>query len=273
MTLIRLTLSATLLYTSLASPLSAATVDGATLHWSSTGHGKSTVIFVHGWTCDARLWSEQVPVIARRYRVVTLDLPGHGQSGIPKDSKFSMDLFARAVEAVRRAAKADRAVLVGHSMGALVIREYARRYPSRVVGLVLVDGVVTVGTLPPQPGPMNGPEGMKIRESIVRSMFTPTTPPVVQRRVLEMMLAPAAATANGAMLAIYDASSWRDHVMTMPVLGIYADKSRLEDFEYSRKIFPAFEYVEISGTGHFLMMEKPEEFNRLLLAFLSRVRF
>jgi pimeloyl-ACP methyl ester carboxylesterase len=129
----------------LARFASAATVDGIDIHWTSAGSGSQTVIFVHGWTCDETSWQGQVPVISQKYRVITLDLPGHGKSGSPKDGKFSMALFARAVEAVRNEAKIDRAVLVGHSMGTPVIRQYALMYPERVAALVLVDGLVQVG--------------------------------------------------------------------------------------------------------------------------------
>src|SRR5690349_18059253 len=106
------------------APLSAASVDGLKLHSASAGTGNA-IIFVHGWTCDSTSWAAQVPEFAKKYRVLTLDLPGHGQSAGPADGKFSVGLFARAVEAVRAEAGVDRVVLVGHSMGAPVIREYA----------------------------------------------------------------------------------------------------------------------------------------------------
>src|ERR1700676_4150149 len=125
-------------------PISAATVDGANVHWSSRGSARQAVILVHGWTCDETSWDAQVPVLSRQYRVITLDLPGHGKSDPPKDGKFSMTVFARAVEAVRSEAKLDKAVLVGHSMGTPVIREYARMYPRHVVALVPVEGLLQI---------------------------------------------------------------------------------------------------------------------------------
>src|SRR4030081_3348290 len=85
---------------------SGATVDGLKIHSSSNGRGSKTIILVHGWTCDDTSWAEQVP-LAKTFRVVTLDLPGHGRSDSPRDGKFSMDLFARAIEAVRSESKAD----------------------------------------------------------------------------------------------------------------------------------------------------------------------
>lgn len=279
----RLSLCVWLLSGLVALPASAsagATVDGLKLHSSSAGHGSKAIILVHGWTCDDTSWTEQVPALAKTFRVVTLDLPGHGRSDAPRDGKFSMDLFARAVEAVRRESKADKVVLVGHSMGTPVIRQYARLYPEHVAGLVLVDGLVFMpaasarGAAPPlQPSQLAGPEGLKARENMIRGMFTPATPPALQQHVLKMMLAAPEATASGAMLATFDASNWKDDVITVPVLGIYAEKSQLGNAEYSRKIFPAFEYVEIPGTGHFVMMEKPDEFNALLTTFLNKINY
>ena len=60
---------------SLAAPLSAATVDGLSIHSSTSGTGNATVIFIHGWTCDSSSWTSQVPAFAKKYRVVTVDLP------------------------------------------------------------------------------------------------------------------------------------------------------------------------------------------------------
>src|SRR5688572_11591500 len=127
-----------------AAPAAAASVGDLEIHSTVEGTGPKTVIFVHGWTCDESSWSGQVPAFDDDYRVVTLDLPGHGKSEAPAPGGFSMDLFAKAVEAVRQEVGADKVVLVGHSMGAAVIREYALDYPAHVAGLVAVDGPLDV---------------------------------------------------------------------------------------------------------------------------------
>src|SRR5689334_1295691 len=108
----RLLFAFALLGALLVQTAAAATVDGIPIHSSSGGAGNRTIIFIHGWTCDSTSWDAQVPAFSKDYRVITLDLPGHGKSGSPKDGKFSMDLFARAVEAVRAEAGADKVVLV-----------------------------------------------------------------------------------------------------------------------------------------------------------------
>ena len=225
-----------------ASPALAADVDGAKVHWTSKGSGPA-VIFVHGWTCDESSWQGQVPAFSTQYRVITLDLPGHGKSDLPKNGMFSMQLFARAVEAVRAEAKVDRAVFVGHSMGA------ASSFT---------------------PPPMIGTEGLKARENMVRGMFGPATTPELQQHILKMMLGTKEAAAAGAMTATWDQSWVKNDPITVPVLGVYAARP-LASREAITRIFPKVEYHEIPGSAHFLMMEKPDEFNQLLSAFLRKV--
>jgi len=66
------------LFLSFALALPAATIDGSKIHSTTAGRGSKTVILIHGYTCDETSWSEQVPALAKEYRVVTVDLPGHG---------------------------------------------------------------------------------------------------------------------------------------------------------------------------------------------------
>ena len=258
------------------APLSAATVDGLTINYKSVGTGP-TIVFVHGWTCDLSSWDQQVPAFSKKYRVVTLDLPGHGKSPLPKDGKLSMDLFARAVEAVRVENKADRMVLVGHSMGGPVIRQYAHLYPAHVAGLVAVDGPLDMRGFPPPnfsaPPPLAGAEGLKTRETMIRGMFVPSTSPAIQDHVLKMMLGAPEATAAGAMAAMFDPSiRWADPIKA-PSLQVVAGTGQVPDVQKIREVLPAFEASQVAGTGHFLMLEKPAEFNQRLTAFLDRIKF
>ena len=252
----------------------AASVDGAEIHWTLTGSGGQTVMFVHGWTCDETAWSAQVPAVSGKYRVITLNLPGHGRSGSPASGKFSMPLFAGAVEAVRSEAGVDRAVLVGHSMGVPVIREYALMFPERVAALVLVDGgVFTPDQEPPftELPVFTGAAGLQTRENLIRGMFITATPAAVQDRVLKMMLSAPEATATGAFNALFDRTQWRSDQVSLPVLGIYAEQSRSANPDLLKTVFPELEFHVLPGTAHFLMMEKPDDFNKLLTDFLKTV--
>jgi pimeloyl-ACP methyl ester carboxylesterase len=261
-----------------ASTLHAASVDGLAIHSTSAGAGPKTIIFVHGWTCDLSSWAAQVPEFSKKYRVISIDLPGHGASEAPKDGKFSMTLFARAVEAVRAEAGADKVVLVGHSMGAPVILQYALLYPTHTAGIVAADGPLDMrqfaralnGQKPPV---LSGPDGRKARETMIHGMFTAQTPPTLQQQILAMMLKTPEATANGAMAAIFTPDVRADATTSVPALEILAGTGQPADVEQARKSLPNFEQTQIAGTGHFVMMGKPAEFNRLLTTFLDKIRF
>jgi len=258
-----------------AATLAAASVDGIAIHSTVTGAGPKTVILVHGWTCDETTWTEQVPALTANYRVVTLDLPGHGKSGAPKDGKLSMDLFARAIEAVRIEVKADRVTLAGHSMGTPVVVQYARLYPEHTAALVFVDGLMTmnVGRAMPDRNQWLGEDGRKNRQKMVQGMFTAATTPELRAKIQAMMLGAPDATAAGAMEAMFDPAIWKKDTISLPILGLYAEKSSARNDAYVKDHFPHMEYHEVPGTGHFLMLEKPGEFNRLLLEFLGNVPF
>ncbi len=258
--------------------LSAASVDGFNIHSTVTGAGSKTVILVHGYTCDETTWTKQVPALAKQYRVVTLDLPGHGKSDSPKDGKFSMDLFARAVEAVRAEVKVDRVVLVGHSMGTPVILRYAYLYPQRIIALVFAEGLMPIppaqaAAMTNQGAMMAGPNGRTVREAMIHSFFVAGTSPEVQTKVLNMMLAAPEATAVGAMNASREPAGQTTDIHMVPILAIYAGPSHIASRADVLLHFPNAEYTEISGTGHFLMLENPDEFNRILLAFLAKQKF
>jgi pimeloyl-ACP methyl ester carboxylesterase len=253
----------------------AATVDGIDIHSVAAGSGP-TIVFVHGWTCDTSSWREQMPAFDDNYRVIALDLPGHGQSGSPADGQFSMELFARAVEAVRAEAGAEKIVLVGHSMGAPVIRRYALDFPEHVAGLVAVDGSLDVRGFAGRAG---GPAAVAfsvtpaLRENMIRGMFVPETSPDLQQHILDMMLGAPEATASGAMAAMFGQRVEAGEVIEAPSLAVVAGTAQLPNVESMREIVPNFEAAQVPGTGHFLMMEKPDEFNRLLAGFLEKIDF
>src|SRR4030095_3475687 len=118
-----------------------ATLDGAKIHYVNYGQGSGALVLIHGWTQSIDAWRDQIPDLAKRNRVIAIDLPVHGKSDKPK-VKYSMDYLASAVEAVMRDAKVKRAVLVGHSMGTPVARQFYRKYPDKTLAIVIVDGAL-----------------------------------------------------------------------------------------------------------------------------------
>lgn len=260
----------------LATLLAADSADfqGRKLHYTLRGEGPRTLVLIHGWTCDGSFWSANVANLAKRYRVLTLDLPGHGRSG--DCATCSMEEFSAAVFAVMDAAKVRRGVLVGHSMGGAVMLACARRAPERVEAIVAVDAAfpdaTSVAVFKDSALRFAGPEGTKAREAMIRAMFTPATPKAVQEQVLKGMLGAPEATAVGAMRGMFTPGFWKDDIVRIPFLEIAAGNSSWLTLEGLQKRFPGAQLKRIEGTGHFLMMEQPEAFNRILLDWLGSQR-
>lgn len=113
-------------------------LDGAKIVYIDEGRGDALVL-VHGWIGSGILWDLMVPELARDFRVVAPDLPGHGDSGIPDGFSFDLQGFFRFLEEMREAHDLPRFTLVGHSIGGNIALNYAARYPSWVSALVLID--------------------------------------------------------------------------------------------------------------------------------------
>ena len=94
--------------------------DGTPISYEVFGAGEPTLVFVHGWSCDARYWRAQVPYFSKKHRVVVLDLAGHGHSGMSR-TKYTMRAFGEDVRAVTESTGSHSVILIGHSMGGSVI--------------------------------------------------------------------------------------------------------------------------------------------------------
>jgi pimeloyl-ACP methyl ester carboxylesterase len=253
-----------------------AKLDGHSVHYESHGKGAEALVFVHGWTCNSNFWSRQVPAFANRTRVIAVDLPGHGKSDKPKID-YTMDLFARAVDVVLKDAGVERAVLVGHSMGTPVIREFYRKYPGKTLALVIVDGPLRAfgdkKTMEPLLAPLRGPDYKEQAGKIIEMMFFgQNTTAELRNEIKNSMLETPQSVALSAMDGMIDETIWKQDKINVPVLAIMA-KSPLypaDNEQFYRSIAPNMDYQSWDGVGHFLMMEKPKEFNDALVAFLTK---
>ncbi|MGH9364334.1 MAG: alpha/beta fold hydrolase [Thermoanaerobaculia bacterium] len=257
-----------------SAPLSFAVQDGRRVAYKVAGRGEPALVFVHGWACDMTSFRFQVPVFAKTHRVIAIDLPGHGASDKP-EIVYSMDLFARAIDAVLKDAGVARAVLVGHSLGTPVVRQFYRLMPGKTVALVAVDGALKPYTLDPAAverflAPFAGPGVREAQTRMVDSMFTPPDADLAAS-VKTVALATPPFVVVSAGRAMFDPAIWREDPIAVPLLVVLA-QSPFWNSEYEafvRKLAPGVRYELLHGVGHFLMLQKPDEFNKLLAAFLA----
>lgn len=270
-----------------------AKLDGARVHYVNYGKGETALVLIHGWTQSIDAWRDQIPEFAKHYRVIAIDLPGHGKSDKPEKQQsgvggqepakaktaaglYSMDHFARAVDAVMSDAKVKRAVLVGHSMGTPVARQFYRNFPKKFVGTVVVDGSLrpfgNKEMMDQLIGNLRGPKYRETIDQMFGMMFGGRLVAETQQRI-------KASTANtpqyvlvSAFEGMADPAIWGEDKIDLPVLAIMAKNPFFPpNVEASfREIAPKMEFHMWDDVGHFLMMEKPKEFNEAVLAWLDK---
>jgi pimeloyl-ACP methyl ester carboxylesterase len=252
-----------------------AKLDGRRVHYESHGTGREAIVLIHGWTCDLGFWRGQIADLSKRARVIAIDLPGHGQSDKPEIA-YTMDLFARAVDAVMVDAGVERAVLVGHSMGTPVERQFYRKYPKKTLGLVIVDGPLRpFGDKKMMDGfiaPLRGPDYKQTAAQFIDSMMGPAASASLREQIKTSMLSTPQSVAVSAMEGMADESIWGQDKIEVPVLAVMAKSPfwPADNEQFFRSIAPNLDYQMWEGVGHFLMMEKPKAFNDAVLAFLDR---
>ncbi len=245
--------------------------DGLKIHAESWGDRNPVIVFVHGWSCDGTYWRDQVKDLAADYRVVTLDLAGHGQSQAGR-AAYTMAAFGQDVAAVLNAWDLDNVILVGHSMGGAVITEAALAVPDRILGLIGVDNFQKVDM---KLGARQIEGFTSTFESDfvtytgqwVRSMFPAGADSVLVQEIADDM---AAAPPEVALSALAELLGWyggqapaRLVELQAPLMCINSDKQPTDEAAMLA-IVPRYQVRYMAGRGHFLFREDPATFNKLL---------
>lgn len=233
---------------------------------------RSALVLVHCWTCNVEFWKDSYNAFPN-YRVIAMDLPGHGESDKPK-IEYSMEYFAKSVDAVMKRAGVRKAVFAGHSMGTPVIRRYYEMYPEKTLGLILVDG-----SLLPF-GPRE--EVDKFFEPLFKDYkagaptfidgMLPTDKADLSSFIRASMLATPDYVGSSAMKLMLDDAYAMHGKIDVPVLAVMAPSEYWpKDLEQQYKsIAPKMDFQMWIGVSHFLHMEEPKGFNEQVILFLTK---
>ena len=246
--------------------------DAQRIAYSVYGSGDMTLVFVHGWSCDSRYWQRQLSSFEKKYKVIAIDLAGHGNSSLGRGD-YTINAFAEDVQSVLNNEKVNNAILIGHSMGGAVIASAATLMPDRVKGIIGIDTLQNVGERIPRevldsmvkPFEANFDHAMK--EFVAESLLESTDENLKRWITEDMSAAPRSVAINafGHYLSQYvtgeSSTIFKD--VNVPVVSI---NSRLwpTNPEENNKHIKNYRLVYIENTGHFPMLESPEEFNSLL---------
>jgi len=246
------------------------------VHYKSLGEGKTAVVFIHGWCCDHSVWRAQAAAFDGKVRMLFVDLPGYGKSDKPKID-YTMDVFARGVDAVLADAGVERAVLAGHSMGTPVVRQFYRLFPKKTQALIFVDGALRPFSKDPAQTEkfmsMFKEETFKeTAPKFLGSMLTAKTPAAVREQIERLVANTSPQVAISSMRGMLDPKLWKDDPVKVPALALMAKSPFWTDEykEFAKKVVPELDYREFDGVGHFLFMEQPREINAALAEFLKK---
>jgi pimeloyl-ACP methyl ester carboxylesterase len=244
------------------------------LFYEDTGSGEPPLLFVHGWTCNHTHWAAQVAHFSPRHRVITVDLRGHGQSDAP-EQEYTHEGFANDLAWICAELGVERPVVIGHSMGGVVTLVTCALHPELARAGVLVDSPFpplagSGDRLAPAIVAMSQPDYVDFARGFIEGMFSPFDDPDRKREIMDGMLA----TQHHVMLGAMRANATTDTVAManacrQPMLAISAGYMAFHDMSRIRTEFPNFRGAQTFGSGHFNMVEVPEQVNAMIERFLA----
>ena len=268
-----------------------AEVDGVKLHYLTSGHGPA-VILLHGYTQTSRMWRPIIPLLAEKFTVIAPDLPGIGDSEIPKDG-LDMKMAAIRIHALAKSLGVQKARVVGHDIGLMVAYAYAAQFPVETEKLVVMDaflpGVAGWENVYNNPGiwhfRFNGPTPEALVRGRERTYFehfwnnfaadkNHSLPEADRVAYAAAYARPGRMRAGWAYFVSFqqaakDFAELSKTKLTMPVLAIGGEKANGTLLGEQMKIVATdAQMVVLKDCGHWVMEEKPKETTEALLKFL-----
>lgn len=242
--------------------------DGEKINFIVEGNGKPALVFVHGWSCDKSYWDNQVKAFSPKYKVVVIDLAGHGESGTTRKN-YTIELFGEDVAAVVNKLHLKKVILIGHSMGGAVIIEAAKRLKGKVIGLVGADTYQSFKddwTAEQKEGFLKSfKENFVVTaKGFVKSMFPKTADSTLVNKIADDMSSAPPEIAISAIrnLFFYDPIPTLKEIR-LPIISINCNLYPVS-VEENKKYVDSFTVKMMNGVGHFVMLEDKDKFNKLL---------
>lgn len=258
-------------------------IDDVQIAYDDVGVGPA-VVLIHGYPFNRSLWTEQTEALTSRFRVVTPDLRGFGESDT-SEGRVTMNRMAQDVVELMDQLGIQQAVIGGLSMGGYVALAFVKQFPSRVKALVLADTRAQADTeegkqTRHQQAEKALSEGMAgIADGMLPKLLTPETVskrPEVVKRVRDMMLKTKPQGAASALLGMAEREDLSEFISsigvpTMILVGREDAITPVADSEKMQSKIAPSRLVVIENAGHVSNLEQTEQFNFALLRFLDRV--
>jgi pimeloyl-ACP methyl ester carboxylesterase len=268
-----------------------ATIEGVKLHYLTAGDGP-TLILLHGYTQTSRMWKPIIPLLAEKFTMIAPDLPGIGDSTIPKDG-LDMKSAAIRIHSLISSIGIEKARIVGHDIGLMVAYAYAAQFPAETEKLVLMDaflpGIAGWETAYNHPGiwhfRFNGPTPEALvrgRERVYFEHFwndfaadkKHSLPKADRAAYAAAYARPGRMRAGWAYFVSFgqaakDFAELSQTTLSMPALAIGGEKAFGELLGQQLKVVASdAKVVVLQNTGHWVLEENPKGTTDALMNFL-----
>jgi sigma-B regulation protein RsbQ len=251
-----------------------------TINYELQGQGDTTLIFIHDWNLNHTYWNQQVDRFKSKYRILNLDLAGHGNSGRDR-TQWTAESFARDITSIVEKESIDRAILVGHSLGADVALRVYEFMPVRIIGIIgietfrNVDFYITEDFVDGLKGELNR---FKRNYAEVADEFARKNIRSRNREVINRIVADYKAADPKIALAIYknmvpNHEQEKEKLKDLPfkIQIIVSDYAPVDEQALKKYARSGYEISWIQDAGHFPMVEQPGLFDQALTQSLGRI--
>ncbi len=247
-------------------------IDGKKVYYVGDNQAEGTpVVFCHGSGGGHHHWLYQLKGLKGKINPLAVDLPGHGRSeGEPADD---IAVYRDWLHRFAGALSIGPFVAAGHSMGGAIALDYALHYPENTLGLILVGSGARLRVLPAF---LETLQGGVVPAALADFLYCPDAPQELLQKGREEV-ASAAASVYLADLSACDKFDVTDKLahISQPVVMICGSEDRLTPVKYSHYLaekLPSGKVAVIDGAGHMVMIEKPEDVNRTIEAFIADLK-
>lgn len=254
-------------------------VNGVELSYLEAGTGKP-IVFLHGSVTTSELFRGTLSHYAEGYRSIAVDLRGYGDSSKPGDG-YTMQQFSDDVAALFGALELPPSVLLGVSMGGFVAQRFALDHPDRLTGLVLAstsDGELAPGLIADDPVREIKARGWReVSKGMITGAFPPDTDPRIVDELLSRIDTWNEDVISGAIASIRTFNT-RDELqkIKIPTLIVVGSEDHQLPVPLSKRMNQSIQGSRLQifdGAGHFMMVEQPERFRRVLDRFLADIGY
>jgi 3-oxoadipate enol-lactonase len=256
------------------------TIDGRFGYEAAGDSSLPPVIFLHGIGGAARAWRGQIEFFGRNFRAVAWDMPGYGSSA--PLANVSIAALADALQEFLRQIGAIAPVLVGHSIGGMIVQQWLTKYPTAARAVVFAqtspafgrpDGDWQKSFIEARLGPLDRGETMaSLAPNLVRNLAGDDSNDAGMELARECMASVPEASYRASMLALlgFDQRQALGDIK-IPTLVLSGSKDKNAPAPMMAKMagyIPSARYVELDGVGHLVNLERPAAFNAVLDQFL-----